>query len=267
MCLIVFAWKVIPGTPLIVAANRDESYARPSAPAHWWEDHPHVYAGRDLISGGTWMGVTRNGRFAAVTNVRQLHQPNNPTAPSRGQLVSEFLTGETTPDAYIAQLQSEEDCYNGYNLLVGDRETLIWYSNRAIDNPRNGKALDCGIYGLSNDALDTPWPKVTRAKAEFASMLCQGAPDETYFEMLADTTRANDCRLPQTGVSIELERVLSSIFISSEDYGTRASTLVALPITAEPILTEQVICHTSMPPCIPRTDHAPKMACCPKSRN
>ncbi len=264
MCLIVFAWKVIPGTPLIAAANRDEYYARPTAAAAWWQNHPDVYAGRDLIGGGTWMGVTRDGRFAAITNVRSVSETHNDTAPTRGKLVSDFLTGKTTPAQYIAHINDRNDPYNGYNLLVGDRDTLIWYSNRAAHDPRNGQPLEYGIYGLSNDLLDTPWPKVTRAKAEFASMLCQGAPEETYFELLADTTRANDCRLPQTGVPLTLERILSSVFITSEHYGTRSSSLVYLPITGEPVLTERTICHTTMPPCMPQTDHAPRKACCPK---
>lgn len=264
MCLIVFAWKVIPGVPLIAAANRDEYFARPTAKAAWWDDHPDVYAGRDMQSGGTWMGITRDGRFAAITNVRSASQIHCDEAPSRGKLVSDYLTGSQSPAQYIETLSQRNIAYNGYNLIVGDRETLIWYSNRASDDPRNGKPLEYGIYGLSNDVLDTPWPKVTRAKAEFASMLCQGAPEETLFEMLADTTRANDCRLPQTGIPIELERVLSSVFIATEDYGTRTSSVVYVPITGEPILTEHTICHASRPVCEPRTDHAPKKSCCPK---
>jgi uncharacterized protein with NRDE domain len=264
MCLIIFAWKVIPGAPLIAAANRDEYYARPTAAAAWWEDHPDVYAGRDKIGNGTWMGVTRQGRFAAITNVRSPEEQHSDTAPSRGKLVSDFLTGTLTPSQYIEDIKARNIPYNGFNLLVGDRDTLIWYSNRAKEDPRNGQPLEYGIYGLSNDALDTPWPKVTRAKAEFASMLIQGAPEETYFELLADTTRANDCRLPKTGISIELERILSSVFISSEHYGTRSSSVVYVPITGEPVLNEHTICHITRPACEPRTDHAPKKACCPK---
>lgn len=264
MCLIVFAWKVIPGAPLILAANRDEFYARPTVAAAWWEDHPDVYAGRDKIGGGTWMGVTRHGRFAALTNVRSPDEQHSDTAPSRGKLVADFLTGAASPEAYIAELRQQNAPYNGFNLLVGDRDTLIWYSNRAEQDPRNGQPLPYGIYGLSNDALDTPWPKVTRAKAEFASMLIQGAPEESYFELLADTTRANDCRLPHTGVPLELERTLSSVFIASENYGTRSSSVICLPIIGEPVLNEHTICHASMPPCVPRTDQAPRKACCPK---
>lgn len=239
MCLIVFAWQVIPGMPLIAAANRDEFYQRPASAASWWKDRPSVYAGRDLQAGGTWLGVSRNGRFAALTNIRA-PVAKRPHAPTRGQLVSNYLDGACSPEAYIDYIRPAAMQYNGFNLIVGDRETLLWYSNQGDADPRNGKPLGYGIYGLSNALLDTPWPKLTRAKAQFASLLCQGAPEETFFELLTDNTRANDCRLPDTGVSLEWERILSSIFICSSDYGTRASTLVRLPSIGEPRLSEQV---------------------------
>jgi len=240
MCLIIFAWKVIPGMPLIAAANRDEFHDRPASPAAWWPDHPNIYAGRDLKAGGTWLGVTRDGRFGAITNVRAPGE-RNPDAPSRGALVSDYLAGNLSPTEYIASIDADADRYNGFNLLIGDRDTMLWFSNRGRDDPRNGQPLGYGIYGVSNSLLDTPWPKLTRAKAQFASLLCQGAPEETFFEMLTDTTRANDCRLPSTGISLELERVLSSIFICSEGYGTRASTIVRVPILGEPVLSEHVV--------------------------
>ena len=227
MCLIVFAWKVIPGVPLIAAANRDEFYDRPAAPAGWWEDHPHVYAGRDLRGGGTWLGVSREGRFAALTNIRAPSERRD-DAPSRGALVADFLSGDETPQGYVDRLQSGTDDFNGFNLLVGDDHTMIWYSNRRQEDTRNGQPLAPGIYGLSNDTLDAPWPKVVRTKAQFASMLCQGAPAEAYFEMLSDTSRASDCRLPKTGVSLEMERLLSAVCIESPNYGTRVSTVVQL---------------------------------------
>lgn len=239
MCLIIFAWKVIPGMPLIAAANRDEFYQRPASAAGWWEDHPDIYAGRDLQAGGTWLGVTRAGRFAALTNVRAPSE-KRPDAPTRGKLVSDYLSGSLTPEQYIEQIRPGAAAYNGFNLLIGDRDTLLWYSNKGDEDPRNGKPLGYGVYGLSNALLDTPWPKVTRAKAQFASLLCQGAPEETFFELLSDSTRANDCRLPSTGISLEWERVLSSIFICSPNYGTRASTVVRVPIVGEPLLSEQV---------------------------
>jgi uncharacterized protein with NRDE domain len=226
MCLIVFAWQVIPGMPLVAAANRDEFYSRPSTPADWWKDHPNVYAGRDLRGGGTWIGITREGRFAAITNVRAPSE-KRADAPSRGKLVSDYLTGDVPPEEYIVGIASGAARYNGFNLLVGNADRLIWYSNRA-DDPRSGRPLEPGIYGLSNAGLDTPWPKVVRTKAQFASLLCQGAPKDAYFEMLTDTVQASDCRLPDTGVGREWEKILSPVFIESPTYGTRSSTVVQL---------------------------------------
>jgi uncharacterized protein with NRDE domain len=240
MCLIVFSWQVVPGLPLMVAANRDEFYNRPASPAAWWQDHPNVYAGRDLQGGGTWIGITREGRFAALTNVRAPGE-RRPNAPTRGTLVVDYLTGEASPADYLAQLAGAAADYNGFNLLVGDKDRLHWYSNRAEGDPRNGQPLAPGVYGLSNALLDTPWPKVTRTKAQFCSLLCQGAPAETYFEMLTDTTRASDCRLPETGLGIERERELSAVFISSPGYGTRNSTLVRITSDGNATLTEQII--------------------------
>jgi uncharacterized protein with NRDE domain len=240
MCLIVFAWQVVPGTALIAAGNRDEFYERPTKPATWWDDHPEVYAGRDLRAGGTWIGITKHGRFAALTNIRNPAEKKRPDAPSRGALVAGFLTGHQSPESYISEITPRTAEYNGFNLLLGDRKTLVWYSN-GTDDPRNGKPLAPGVYGLSNGSLDSPWPKVVRTKAQFASLLCQGAPEEAYFEMLTDTTRASDCRLPKTGVSLEWERVLSAVCIESPEYGTRASTVVQLYADEGAVLHERII--------------------------
>lgn len=238
MCLIVFAWQLIPGMPLVAAANRDEYYERPTAPADWWEDHPQVYAGRDLKGGGTWMGITREGRFAAITNVRAPSEMRD-DAPSRGALVADYLAGDARPQAYIERISAGAAHYNGFNLLVGDRDTLIWYSNRAHDDARNGRPLPAGVYGLSNGTLDTPWPKVVRTKAQLASLLCQCAPEDAYFEMLTDNTPASDCCLPRTGVSLEWERTLSAVCIESPGYGTRASTTVRLYADGSSALEER----------------------------
>ena len=240
MCLIVFCWQVVPGLPLMAAANRDEFYDRPASPADWWEDHPNIFAGRDLQGGGTWLGITREGRFAALTNVRAPGE-RRPEAPTRGTLVANFLASDLSPADYLDQLAGDASAYNGFNLLVGDKDRLHWFSNKAGGDPRNGQPLTPGIYGLSNALLDTPWPKVTRAKAQFCSLLCQGAPAETYFEMLSDSTRASDCRLPDTGIGIERERELSSIFIGVPGYGTRNSTLVRLTGDGSATLTEVLI--------------------------
>lgn len=237
MCLIVFAWKLLPACPLIMAANRDEFFNRPSKAASWWEDSPDVYAGRDLHAGGTWLGVNRQGRFAALTNIRN-GLPSRTDVRTRGELVASFLNSEHGIDDYLAQVQKTADQYNGFNLLLGDGERAFWFSN---EKQSAAVKLEPGIYGLSNGSLDSPWPKVVRAKAQFASLLCQNAPDDAYFEMLADTAPAADHRLPETGVSLEWERLLSPICIESPEYGTRASTLVKLHNTGNAHLLERVI--------------------------
>jgi uncharacterized protein with NRDE domain len=244
MCLIVFAWRVIPGVPVIAAANRDEFYDRPATPAARWPDYPNIVAGRDLKGGGSWMGVTLDGptgpRFAALTNIRAPGE-RRLDAPTRGALVADYLKGELSVPEYLEHIAPGADAYNGFNLVLGDRNTLYWYSNRGGDDPRNGKPLEPGIYGISNGLLDAPWPKVLRTKAQFASLLCQGAPEDAYFEMLADTTRAPDLRLPETGVPLEMERLLSSVCIESPGYGTRTSTVVRLYSDAAPDLQERIL--------------------------
>ena len=246
MCLIVFAWKVLPTVPLVAAANRDEFYQRATAPAAPWPEHPQVFAGRDLQAGGSWMGITHpkecgNGaRFAAITNIRAPAEHRD-DAPSRGQLVADYLAGCMSPQEYIDALRQQADRYNGFNLVIGDRDTLIWYSNRGDADPRNGQPLEPGVYGVSNALLDAPWPKVLKTKAQFASLLCLGAPDDAFFEMLSDTTPAPDQRLPETGVPLEVERVLSSVKIESPGYGTRTSTVVKLYADATATLQEELI--------------------------
>lgn len=248
MCLIVFAWQVIPCVPLIAAANRDEYYARATAKAGNWPDHPQIYAGRDLQAGGSWMGIAQPDdtssaagvRFAAITNIRG-PQERRTEAPSRGALVADYLAGSMSAQQYVAAIAPKSDAYNGFNLVLGDGTTLIWFSNRGQDDERNGQPLAPGIYGLSNALLDAPWPKVLKTKAQFASLLCQCAPDDAYFDMLSDTTPALDYRLPETGVSIELERALSSVCIALPDYGTRTSTVVKLYADAPASLHEVLI--------------------------
>ncbi|MES2152079.1 MAG: NRDE family protein [Pseudomonadota bacterium] len=244
MCLIVFAWQLVPGVPLVAAANRDEFYDRPAAAAGNWPEHPQVYAGRDLKGGGSWMGITQGGpngpRFAALTNIRG-PQERRSDAPSRGALVADYLAGELDAADYVQRIAQASDVYNGYNLVLGDRDHLIWYSNRGASDGRNGKPLEPGVYGISNGLLDSPWPKVLRTKAEFASLLCQGAPEDAYFEMLTDTTRAPDVRLPDTGIELDLERVLSAVCIETPGYGTRSSTVVKLFANAPAELHERLI--------------------------
>jgi uncharacterized protein with NRDE domain len=179
-------------------------------------------------------------KFAALTNIRA-PQERRLDAPTRGALVAEFLQGDMSAPEYLERIAPGAGQYNGFNLVLGDRDALYWYSNRGGDDPRNGKPLEPGIYGISNGLLDAPWPKVLRTKAQFASLLCQGAPEDAYFEMLADTTRAPDLRLPETGVPLDMERVLSAVCIDSPGYGTRTSTVVKLYSNAPPELQERIL--------------------------
>ncbi len=219
MCLIVFAWRPSHALPLIVAANRDEFHARPCLPLGPWEDAPQVIAGRDLQAGGTWLGVGAAGRFAALTNIRA---PGAPLGTrSRGELPERYLRGELSPQAYLTELAGHLQHYSGFNLLVGDADEL-WYLNSQARTPEQ---LPAGVYGLSNAALDTPWPKLLRARAALQG--CIEAPEaQTLLQLLSDPFPATDAELPSTGVPYEWEKMLSSVFIASTDYGTRASTVL-----------------------------------------
>jgi uncharacterized protein with NRDE domain len=221
-----------------VAANRDEFYARPTAPAAWWSDAPGVLAGRDLQEGGTWMGVTRAGRFAAITNYREMTPPR--TAPSRGDLVADFLRGGMESRAYADDVAARGAAYNGFNLLVGDEHGVFYVSNRAEGVHR----LQPGVYGLSNALLDTPWPKVQRARAAMQSALSSPEADgweSGLWEMLGDRVLAADDHLPDTGVGADRERLLSAPFISSDVYGTRASTVLTIGRDGEVTFVERTV--------------------------
>ena len=223
MCLVLLAHECHPEYSLVLAANRDEFYDRPTAPAGFWSDAPQVLAGRDLKAGGTWLGIDRRGRVAAVTNYRQGQR--EPVAPrSRGLLVSEFLSGDTGAAEYMDRVSREAELYNGFNLLAGDVAGMFYYSNRE----GRVRSLDRAIYGLSNHLLDTAWPKVTATKTAFDALLKRRAPDLTtsLLTLLADRDPARDEQLPSTGVSQEWEKLLSSAFIASRNYGTRFTTVV-----------------------------------------
>jgi uncharacterized protein with NRDE domain len=222
MCLIAFAWQPRPPFKLVVAANRDEFYERPTAAAHFWEDAPQLLAGRDLSAGGSWLGVTRDGRFAAVTNYREPGKLRA-DARSRGELVTEFLRAREPPGDYLRTHAGLGDRYNGFNLLVGDGHGLYYWSNRA-GAPRR---LSPGLYGLSNHQLDTPWPKVQRAKEGLRLWLAEGGSClGDLARVLADSEPAPDHLLPATGLGLEWERLLSAMLIASESYGTRCTTVV-----------------------------------------
>ena len=223
MCIILLAHKAHPDYPLILAANRDEAYDRPAAPAAFWSDHPQVCGGRDLEKGGTWLGLTRAGRVAAVTNFRD-GLPKNPAARSRGELVGAFLTGTSDAGAYLERVKAQGDQYNDFILIAGDLDALYWLSNRGPGVER----IPPGVHGLSNHLLNTPWPKITRSKRGVEGLLDAAEPALVagLFDLLADRSEAPDHELPDTGVGLSRERQLSAVFINGERYGTRASTVV-----------------------------------------
>lgn len=224
MCFIVFGFDVHPRYSLIFAANRDEFYDRPTAPVSFWQDEPDLLAGRDLKGGGTWMGITRSGRFAALTNYRD-PSSHNPEGPSRGVLVKNYLSGDADPGEYLNRLHQAADHFNGYNLLTGTPESLHYYSNRD-GAPR---ALTPGVYGISNHLLDTNWPKVSTGRQRFEELLQADAITvDVLMELLADRTQADPEALPDTGVGEEWEQVLSPIFIETPAYGTRSSSVVLI---------------------------------------
>jgi uncharacterized protein with NRDE domain len=237
MCLILLAHAVHPAYRLVLAANRDEFFDRPTAPAAAWEDAPEIVGGRDLRAGGTWLGVTRVGRWAAITNHRDLSR-HSPEARSRGELVAAFLRGHESPAACAAGLASRMHDYNGFNLLLGDGDAAWWISNRA---PDRAGPLAPGIHGISNALLDTPWPKVSRGKRELEALLdpvMSPSPDE-LLHLLLDRTFAADHELPDTGVGPELERELSASFILTPGYGTRASTALLIHLDGAVDLVER----------------------------
>ncbi|MCL2831020.1 MAG: NRDE family protein [Betaproteobacteria bacterium] len=266
MCLILVAWQVHPDYPLVVAANRDEFFARPTAPAAFWAESPHILAGRDLEAGGTWLGLAFAGQkpqlpglpkafpsggalrfpaFAALTNYRD---PGSERigAPSRGSLVADFLqsaakslpgTEKTMLAQYFSSVSARVSAYNGFNLLAAANGRLGYITNR-------GKAfsvcwLASGIYGLSNHLLNTPWPKLDSARSAFAASLQRLPDDSAFFALLSNDKPAPDDQLPSTGIPLAWERMLSSIFIKSPEYGTRASTLLAVRRTGEALFIER----------------------------
>ena len=228
MCLITLAYQSHPEYPLLIAANRDEFYARPTAAAEFWQEAPQLLAGRDLQAGGTWMGITRNGRFAAITNHRD--PSTTPVQPrSRGMLTLDFLLGQQTPADYLAALAQEAGSYAGFNLLLGDRGGLYYLSNM------EGvvKRLQPGIYSLSNGLLDSAWPKQQQAAAGISALLDEPAQHELLKATVSDRTQAAEHLLPETGIGPAMEQLLSAQFIVSEDYGTRATTSLWINHTGE----------------------------------
>lgn len=223
MCLVLVVWRKHSRYPCVVAANRDEFHARPTARAEWWPDHPRILAGRDLEAGGTWLGISRTGRFAALTNYRDPRQRPR-QAPSRGALVTTLLESDASVAEGLAYLRGVGTNYNGFNLIFSDGEHLgIYESVRGA-----GRELEPGIYGLSNHLLDTPWPKVQNAKSRLEAALSEMTDTAPLLALLRDEQPAPDAQLPQTGVGLEWERLLSSAFVRAADYGTRCSTIIRI---------------------------------------
>lgn len=232
MCILLFQWQPDSELPLILAGNRDEFYARPTEAARWRDD---IFCGRDLRAGGTWLGVTRSGRFAAVTNFREPIQETTSGARSRGELPWTFLNDEAiTPEDYATSVATRQSDYGPFNLLVGDRNSLWYVSNRGAAP----QAVASGIHGLSNGLLDTPWPKVARGKQLLTHAIQQGASETDLLALLTDRHQPDASELPQTGVPDTLEKLVAPIFIESAQYGTRCSTLLWLPPFGEPRISE-----------------------------
>ncbi|MEM1093338.1 MAG: NRDE family protein [Bacteroidota bacterium] len=226
MCLILWRYQPDAEYPLVLMANRDEFYRRPTQPAAWWADAPSIYGGRDLVAGGTWLAMTTDRRWAALTNIREPAR-FDPSAPSRGALITQYLKGDAEPAAYVAALREAKVPYNGYNLLLGNGPNVWHYNNRDDAFTAVGE----GVHGLSNATLDTPWPKVVRGKAKLARLADDPSPSlPTFFDALNDPVLARDAELPETGVGLGMERQLSPLFIEIPDkgYGTRCSTVLLM---------------------------------------
>jgi uncharacterized protein with NRDE domain len=223
MCLILFAWQAHPRYVLVVAANREEFHARPTAAADFWPDHPELLAGRDLQAGGTWLGITRSGRFAAITNYREPQAPELQLEYSRGHLVRDFLIGKASPGNHAGVLQDQGAAYRGFSLLLGDRNQLSYVSNRS----ERHVSVSAGVHGLSNHLLDTDWPKVHSGRAHLESVLSQDEVDpEALFELLTDRT-LKPGKMPEDFENSDLpEQLMRHYFIVSPVYGTRSSSVL-----------------------------------------
>lgn len=231
MCIVLFQWQPASDTPLILAANRDEFYARPAEAARW---RGHIYCGIDKQAGGTWFGVTHNGRFAAVTNFRESLSAPEEHLKSRGQLPLNYLNRDITPQAYAEQIRREQDDYGPFNLLVGDTKSLWYVGNRGAEP----QEVPPGLHGLSNALLNTPWPKIERGKALLKTAIQNGATRKQLLNVLQDRHQPPKAELPQTGVPQALEEIVAPIFIESPNYGTRCSSLLTIDKDGTPAVSE-----------------------------
>jgi uncharacterized protein with NRDE domain len=244
MCLILFGVNVSKSFPIILAANRDEFYERPTTAMDFWPENPAILAGKDLKGGGTWFGINAKGRFAALTNYRDLSLVKQ-GAPTRGNIIVEFLEFTGSIPDFLETLKPKSSCYNGFNLLVGDCRTLYCFSNQ------NQKItpVSPGIHGLSNHLMDTPWPKVTTGKKALAKAIdADNLNTETLFELLSDSSIPADTLLPDTGVGLEWEKRLSPLFIKSPSYGTRSSIVMGITPKGQIKVTERTYFQEKIPP-------------------
>ncbi len=223
MCLVIFALRAHPDYPLVVAANRDEFHARPTAASHFWREQPQLLAGRDLEQGGTWMGITRQGRFAAITNYRDPAR-TAPAPRSRGELTLEFLAGTSSPPEFLAQVAQRADEYAGFNLLLGDNHRLWYFTNSVPARERQPQELTPGLYGLSNARLDTPWPKVVAGREGLARVMAEPPGHDTLAAVVNNRALAEPGQLRALDLHGEMDQLLSAQFIVTELYGTRSTT-------------------------------------------
>jgi len=238
MCLILFSYKNHPTFDLVMAANRDEFRDRPTEKLGYWDDAPSVLAGRDLQNGGTWMGITRDGRFAAITNFRNLSTIKE-DSPSRGYLVKDYLLGNDSPLDYIEKINTVASTYSGFNLLLGDMKNFYYFSNCK----KGHEEITPGFHGLSNNFLNTPWPKVEKGKKGFKKILLNSLQPEIkpFFILLSNPSQPEDGELPRTGVSLEWERMLGPIFINNSFYGTLSQSLLFITKDRHVIFYERTI--------------------------
>ena len=241
MCIIAVAYRIHPSYPVIIAANRDEFYSRPTAPLHFWDDKPDILAGRDLQSHGTWLGVNKQGKIAAVTNYRDPESQGD-AGISRGRLVSDYLAENSSPVAYLEKIAAQKDQYNGFNLVAGTVDSLFWYSNRG----GGIKKITQGIHAISNHLLNTSWPKVEKIKQGMADIISdnKAIDREIVFGLLKDRSIPPDELLPDTGIEKSWERVLSPVFIASETYGTRCSSLITIDNYGKIMFSERTFDYT-----------------------
>ncbi len=243
MCLLLFGVKASTSFPLILAANRDEFYQRPTAAMDFWQENPSILAGKDMEHGGTWFGINTKGRFAALTNYRDLSTLRQ-NAPSRGNIIVNFLESDHNMLDDLKILREKASCYNGFNLLVGNGHHLYHFSNQ------NQKITPVppGVHGLSNHFLNTPWPKVATGKKALARAIhADNLTPETLFDLLSDSSHPPDHLLPDTGVGLEWEQLLSPMFIKSPSYGTRSSVVMCITSQGEIQVTERTYFQDKIP--------------------